>query len=530
MNTSVDDPEAQEERLLRRLASQPRDADALLQLGWLRLQRGEFLAARDSLLSAHVLQPRSPIIRIYAARALVECGDYRAQQLIRDWRDWLPLPEQQQYDLADAMQHTDWTAESIDVLEDLLQRSPQFRPARLLLAALYERVNRLEDASALVDRMLAEDLGDEPQVYNELAHQKAHLLARSGEPQAAQRLLEEVGPKSDRDADHFFLLGAIADRVDDADAAMRHLGTAHALQIGLLERAAPQRLQPGEALLPAAAESLDADDLARWPNLVAPDTTNSPILVVGFPRSGTTLLEQMLDAHPALQAMDERPHFYVLASQLEDYGIRVPGDLYKLTQSDCDELRKGYLMMACDKVRRRWGARLVDKNPLNMLWLPLIHRIFPAAQFILALRHPCDVLLSNYLQNYRAPVLMAASRDLEHLARAYVEAFSHWFHHVAILKPAVLTVRYENLVGDQVRTAASIGSFLGLENTDAMLQADRHARGKGFIGTPSYTQVIEPVHRRAIGRWQRYRPWFTEALPILAPVLERLGYSTETDG
>lgn len=524
MNDIKDQLLAEAAGLERELADNPENPDVLLRVGWSRLQLGDSRAARDALLKAHVLRPNAVVIRIYAARALAECGDYRAPQLIQDWQRWLPLPDRLQFDLADAMQRTDWTQEAVGVLEDLLHRSPEHRWARLLLGSLYERVNRLEDARAVLDAMPAGDGGD-TDTGRELTHQQAVLQMRTGRLDEARALLQQVGPRIEGDAEHFFLLGTLADRTDNVDDAMAQLAQAHALQRHTLERAAPQRLQDGAALLPAAEEYLDADAVAQWPRQVAPDAAQSPVFVIGFPRSGTTLVEQMLDAHPALQAMDERPHFDVLADQLEDYGVHVPGDLGRLTQADCDELRKGYLLMACARTPRRWNAQLVDKNPLNMLWLPLILRVFPNARFILMLRNPCDVLLSNYMQDYRSVVMMSISLDLERLAHAYVDAFEHWFHHAAILKPNVVTVRYEDLVADPERTAAQMGGFLGLADASTMLDAARHAREKGFIGTPSYSQVIEPINRQGVDRWLRYRRWFDKPLEILTPVLTRIGYA-----
>ncbi|HET7561908.1 MAG TPA: sulfotransferase [Rhodanobacteraceae bacterium] len=527
MNTYEQAALVTETQLRDRLEVMPDDADALLRLGWLRLQCGDYREARELLLKAHVLQPRSVLVRIYAGRTLADCGDLRARDLIREWREWLPLPDQQQFDLADVMYRTEWTTEAITVLEDLLRRAPDFLAARQLLAEMYERVNRLTDARALVTELQDQIPEGDAAARNELAHLQATLLRRAGNPQAARILLEQNGPRNDMDADHYFTLAALADGMGDAAAAMRSLEAAHAMRVGHLQRVAPQRLRDDVPLFPTAPRSLDAEAVAKWPALIAPDAASSPVFVIGFPRSGTTLLEQMLDAHPGLQSMDERPHLDVLGHQLEDYGLRLPDDLHKLTQADCDELRKGYLMLACDKVQRRWGTLLVDKNPLNMLALPLIHRIFPAARFILMLRHPCDVLLSNYMQDYRSVVLMAVARDLAHLTRGYVEAFDYWFHHAALMQPQVLTLRYEDLVADQAGTAAKIASFLGLDNADAMLDAARHAREKGFIGTPSYRQVIEPVNRKSIGRWHRYRPWLKDVLPVLSPMAGRLGYSLE---
>ena len=523
MNTSTEQLSAEVTELERKVADSPDSPELLLRLGWTKLQLGDSSAARDALLRAHVLRPDAVPIRIYAARALAECGDYRAPQLIQDWRRWVPLPDQLQFDLADAMQRTDWTQEAVGVLEDLVQRAPGHRWVRLLLGSLYERVNRLDDARTLIDAMPPEDAGG-AEANRELVHQQAVLRMRAGALDEARTLLQCAGPRFDGDAEHFFLLGTLADRLGDADDAMAQLHEAHARQRHTLERTAPQRLQNDAALLPAAEVYLDAEAAARWPQQVAPDAQQSPVFVIGFPRSGTTLIEQMLDAHPALQAMDERPHFDVLADQLEDYGVHVPRGLGRLTQADCDELRKGYMLMACARTPRRRDAQLVDKNPLNMLWLPLIQRVFPNARFILMLRNPCDALLSNYMQDYRSVVMMSISLDLERLARAYVEAFEYWFHHAAILQPKVLTVRYEDLVAAPERAAAAMGGFLGLADASPMLNFARHAREKGFIGTPSYTQVIEPINQLGVDRWLHYRRWFGKPLEILAPILARVGY------
>jgi hypothetical protein len=181
--------------------------------------------------------------------------------------------------------------------------------------------------------------------------------------------------------------------------------------------------------------------------------------------------------------------------------------------------------MVSERIKRRWGARLVDKNPLNMLWLPFIHRLFPNAKYILALRHPCDVILSCYMQNFRSSILVTASASIERLASAYVAAMQCWLHHVDVLKPDVFNSRYEDLIVDLPRQAGLIGGFLGFDDASPMLKFDQHAREKGFIATPSYSQVIEPVNTKARNRWVRYRPYFEKALPILEPMLERWGYS-----
>jgi hypothetical protein len=266
------------------------------------------------------------------------------------------------------------------------------------------------------------------------------------------------------------------------------------------------------------------EEFKTWPRHRAPDSRESPVFVVGFPRSGTTLLEQMLDAHPLLQSMDETPFFERLASKLRAHNPKILADLSVLRQYDVDELRKHYHLMAAERIPRRWDAQLVDKNPLNLLWLPMIYRLFPAAKFIFCLRHPCDVILSCYMQNFRSSVLGAACENLPRLAAAYVQAMQCWLHEAQIMKPDVLMSRYEDLVTDFESNTRRIADFLQLEDASPMLQFDRRAREKAYIATPSYSQVIEPINTKGLNRWHLYREYFEPVLPILQPMLDHWGY------
>ncbi|HEV7122299.1 MAG TPA: sulfotransferase [Rhodanobacter sp.] len=502
----------------------PADAGRLEQLGLLQLRRNNPLAARDTLLRAYGKSPGSAGIRIHAARACAECRDYRSDELLQPWREWLPLEDSLQFELADLHAETGEVLLAQEVLEDLLRRTPSHLPAQLLLVSVYERINRLESAAELLQRIAVQGTAGEEDFRCQMEHQRAQLALRSREYAGARAILEQCGPRGANDYAHWFSLATVCDRLGDLSGTMRALQIGHSLQIEEFKVATPSRFGDGVPVLPRVDARVAEADYRAWPELRAPDATQSPVFVVGFPRSGTTLLEQMLDAHPQLQSMDERPFFNMLADQLENFNVEIPADLGKLDQRDCDELRKGYLTLACSKVPRRWDARLVDKNPLNMLWLPMIHRLYPVAKFILAVRHPCDVILSCYMQNFRAAPLAVASESLERLAQAYVAAMECWLFHVDVMKPDVFVSRYEDLVADPPGQTRRIAEFLQLEDAASMLRFDARAREKGYIATPSYTQVIEPINTNGLNRWHRYRENFEPVLPILRPMLERWNY------
>jgi hypothetical protein len=199
-----------------------------------------------------------------------------------------------------------------------------------------------------------------------------------------------------------------------------------------------------------------------------------------------------------------------------------------MTERDVDALRDDYWQAVSRVVKLAPGQTLVDKNPLNILRLPLIRRLFPSARIILALRHPCDVILSCYMQDFRSPVFRVLCSDLETLAGGYVNIMQFWIYHQELLRANVLELRYEETVSDFERQTERIASFLGIDDGHVLAGFAEAARRKGYIGTPSYSQVIEPVNTRAVSRWHAYREYFEPLFPILRPVADHWGYALST--
>jgi hypothetical protein len=177
--------------------------------------------------------------------------------------------------------------------------------------------------------------------------------------------------------------------------------------------------------------------------------------------------------------------------------------------------------------RRGGGGLLIDKNPLYTLRGPLIHRVFPDARFIFALRHPCDVVLSCFMQNFRVSQMTASFLDLRNAALFYDRTMAYWEQCRALFGLDVHTVRYEDLVEDVEAQMRPLLGWLGLQWEPKVLDHQQTAQERGYIRTPSYAQVTEQVYTRASGRWTRYREQMEPVLPILAPWAERYGYSLD---
>lgn len=501
---------------------------AKVELAHLLIGQREYLQARNLLLDAFELDRESPLLRIYAAKACCLCQDFEgADDLLRPWRQWLPLPDDVEFELIKVLNQKNDVLEAASLLEGRLARRPGDVEAAIMLASAYERFNRLDEAESVLAAMARTGAALSPAQRSEVEHTRAALALRRKSAAQARDLLESAGPRNEEDAAHYFQLASAYDKLGEVEAAMRSLDEAHRRVAWLRQFDSPEYFAPDAPALLLNAPRVTREQYERWPEYIAPEAKDSPVFVVGFPRSGTTLLEQMLDAHPQLQSMDENPFFNYLADILRRHDPRILDDLSVLRQYDCDELRKRYNMLVAGRIPRRWDAVLVDKNPLNMRWLPLIHRLFPKAHFILALRHPCDVLLSCYMQDFRSSGLAAACTSLERLAHAYVETMTSWLHDVNILQPTLLVSRYEELVSNFPQQVTRIAQFLELPDASPMLSFNQHAFNKGYIGTPSYSQVIEPVNRKAMGRWLTYREYLQPILPIIEPMVQHWGYSTD---
>jgi len=320
-----------------------------------------------------------------------------------------------------------------------------------------------------------------------------------------------------------FPFAKVCDALGRYEEAFTAAEEAHRSQLAFLEIATGTSSAQESPLLARTSIGCDPDDVSAWEE-AGPAMQDSPIWIVGFPRSGTTLLEQALDAHPRLASMDEQPFLLKALHEVMDRGIRYPAELGRLTAQDLGDIRAHYWDFARKKAGLVPGQRLVDKCPMNMTLLPLIRRLFPNARIILAIRHPCDTLLSCFLQEFRAPELALLCRDLTPLAEAYSRIFGYWYSQWPALQPFSYELRYEQLTVDFAAEVRKLGAFLQLPWDEAMLAPGAHARAKGFISTPSYSQVIEPVNNRSVGRWKHYERHFSDVLPILMPWLERWGY------
>ncbi|AKM10799.1 tetratricopeptide repeat-containing sulfotransferase family protein [Croceicoccus naphthovorans] len=399
-----------------------------------------------------------------------------------------------------------------------LRRDPTYDRAILTLAILYEQGNQLE---ALRD--LYEEARDRNLTGANITYIEALVLRREGNLQAALELAQQTMPEGVDSIVRSQFIGQVADQLGDTDTAFAAFSDMNA---GMATKPEALRYDGTEhrRFIQSRTGLVTSDWFESWKPVEIADDRADPVFLTGFLRSGTTLLDTILMGHPDTDVREEEEMVAVLERQagpIENLGNLDDPAIGKMRDSYFAEAAKGGALHP-DKM-------LIDKYPLATLRASFIHRAFPDARFIFALRHPCDVVLSCWMQNFRVTRAMASFLTLENAVGMYAAAMEHWMQAREILPLRVHTVRYEDMISDLQGEMRPLLDFLNLEWDDRILDYRKTASDRGYIRTPSYAQVTEKMYSRASGRWQRYRPQLAPILDTLAPWAIRFGYPDPRD-
>ncbi len=496
--------------LLRR----PGDSTALQILGVVALETGEFATARKYLEIAAAAQPNAAIFNMLGVAAhgvgdaIAARGAFtRAGELglVDGWRN-----------LAGLEARGGATDAAVQAYQRALTIAPDDAAAHAALAQTYESRHDLVRAKAHAGAALKADSAN---AVAGLALGRVLLREKdfAGAEAAASPLV--AGPRvsaEQRVAAHG-LIGDARDRAGDARGAFQAFTAANQLTLQQ-HRAwlnATERLYHPENVRRMAGLVTETD-ISTWTGAGAP--SRSPAFLIGFPRSGTTLVDQILSSHSGIVCLEEKEFFSEALAEVLVAPERM-WDIGKLSAADVERVRAGYWR----RVDAPADALVVDKFPLNIVVLPLIKSIFPGAKIIFALRDPRDVVLSCYQQRFGMNAAMAQLLELDRAAAYYDQVMGLYELCCERLSLDLHQVRYEDVVSGLESEARSLCDFLGAPYEPEMLDY-RATALKREITTPSARQVIEPLYNRSIGRWRRYAEDLAPVLPRLTAWAQRLGY------
>lgn len=472
----------------RRVAgAAPQDWRAWSNFGNALAAQGQWIDAAAALEEAARLNPAEPAIRANFVAALLHAG-LQHQTLLR-------------FDEAEA---TFRRAYALDPADPSVVHH---------LGVALERTNRLEELAKLLEDAGAAGVRDDS-----LAYLRALLARREGRLEDARDLLLGADPQLEP-VRLQALRAKVADALGDPAEAF---AAAEAMNRALVEQSVPpedradweSRTAAYRAELHDLARTITPEWAERVPRLEEPVGRRLAFLL-GFPRSGTTLLDTFLLGHAEVTVLEEQ--------QLVARAAEVVGGCAGLAGASTDRLRQArqaYFDALAGHVQPDFGGMVVDKFPLDMAAAPVIEAVFPRAKMIFAQRHPCDVVLSAFMQ----PIGVVNFSNIGAAADYYDAMMSIWTAARETMQLNVHTVVYEELVRDPEAVLRPLLEFLELEWDERILDHRRTAMERGTIVTPSYDQVTEPISARPAGRWKRYREQLEPVLPLLLPWAERLGY------
>lgn len=250
----------------------------------------------------------------------------------------------------------------------------------------------------------------------------------------------------------------------------------------------------------------------------------APTFIIGFPRSGTTLLDTILRSHPMIGVIEEKPIVDTVVANLSD--IVDHRSITGLSKNTLDTLKEIYIA-ELEKLSSNYKSKkvIIDKFPLNLIHAPLINRIFPDAKFILMLRHPCDCVLSCFMQNFELNEAMVNFLDLNTTAKLYSHIMELWSVYSKNINMNLEIVKYEDLIYDLEGTSKRIIKFLDLSWERKMLEFHKTGLARSQIKTPSYNQVTEKLYTHADGRWKNYSTNISHIIKTLEPWIKKFSYT-----
>ncbi len=472
------------------LRASPRDVGALYGLAELLGRLSRTQQAIELLRRAIDVQDRHADLHVLLSYLLMQAGDVEgARQSARRAIKLDPDKEAGYRMLADCHHRMHQLDEAIAAAAKALSVDPDSANAEIFLASLQLQKGDLAEARRRLEGVLKRDL------HQDLVHRAltelGFVLDKLGEYDAAFEAFEKAGAESAARPEAKVIDRRVSfDLVDDYKAV--------------------------------ATKEL----LSKWTRETVDDGRPGPFFLVGFPRSGTTLTEQIMAAHPEVITGDEKAILRATKSEMATWFSEdnVPGILAQLDRDDIARIRSTYWKHAESIMSMSLaGKTFVDKLPLNIVDLPLINVVFPDARIIVALRDPRDVCLSCFMQRFGLNTAMINFLAWEQTAAYYAKVMDLWLHLRDIITLDFIEVRYEDTVEDFENQARRLLDFLGVPWDERVLNFHEHAR-KRFVSTPSFTAVSEPVHRRAAGRWRNYATQMQRIGHTLAPFITAFGY------
>ena len=263
-----------------------------------------------------------------------------------------------------------------------------------------------------------------------------------------------------------------------------------------------------------------------WRQYSKKNEINNPIFLIGFPRSGTTLLDTILRTNKSVEVIEEKPILKNFLIELEKKTKNDFNQLSILDEKYINEMQNFYFHERAKFQKNKNIKIIIDKLPLNIIHIGEILRFFPNAKFVFALRHPYDSVLSCFMQQFTLNPAMKNFLSIENSAVLYDLVMRLWTIYIKAFSINFHIIKYENVVSNFEQTTKEVFKYIGLDWSDETENFYLTAKDRIDISTPSYNQVTSPIYLKSVSRWKNYEKHFKDAKEYLDKWVKQFDYKT----
>ncbi|HHL31005.1 MAG TPA: tetratricopeptide repeat protein [Oceanospirillales bacterium] len=502
--------EAAEQHQRQAISLKPDYADAWAGLGAVQFFNGDTENAANSYQQALDYQPNNVEILCGYANSLSALG--RHEQAMEHIKQALHTAQDNtEALLAKGSIHVSLGEldEAFDCCDRVLKTEPQHEKAICLAASICEKKGDEKQAYNYLIPLLQEKYSKCEAILIFASISKSLNLVDNAIERMEQLLQDSRKIQATERRRLHFALGKAYDSQKNYDRAFQNFHKANSLKRAVFDIKSFQRD------IDAQIKVFSSDFSSQLPR--ASIRSNRPVFIVGMPRSGTSLVEQILASHPKVSGAGELPDINNLTLSMHlrcGTDVHYPECIKQTDSQQLDSMTQSYL--DCLSNIDHNASHVTDKMPGNFMHLGLIQLLFPNARIIHCIRDPLDTCLSCYFQDFSRshPWIY----DLQNTGRVYLEyqrLMQHWKN---VLEIPILDVHYEKLVENQESISRQMIEFCGLEWDDACLQFHKNKR---FIWTASYEQVRQPMYKKSVARWKNYEQYIKPLTEIIKPRQEQ---------
>ena len=483
--------EAAKESFKKAVEINPENTQALNNLGNLCREFGDFTGAESCYRKSMEVDRKNPVTlnnlaNIYLTQCLYDKAEAYYKRAIKLKKDYFDA----YYNLGATYQSKGDHKQAIQYYKRAQKIRPEDINPRSAIASSYEKQGKydkaLEIIKPLIDRnLITPDIAD---IYGKVciknkSYDDAIMVIK-------KCLTQQLNPIHEQ-ALHFSL-GDIYDKKQSYDNAFAEYKTANTMRPYQYDRA---QTEAGFNYVKTVFNETDAEKPADSGEL-----TNIPIFIVGMPRSGTSLIEQILSSHSEVCGAGELPYLGEIAEQPfpDNKNLRYPECIRHLTKETVSRLSESYLARLKKHADSEY-RHITDKMPHNFLYIGLIKRLYPNSKIVHCLRNPLDVCLSIYFHNFNHNHPYSDNlANLGHYYNQYRALMEFWHQQY---EDFIIDIRYEDLLSDAQANVEKLLAHVGLEWQDNCL---KFYENKRTVSTPSYAQVTQPMYTTSMERWRNY--------------------------